>query len=409
MRLHEHRQPLDSIDRVSFLWIHAHPPSQSEARNPSMNGTAAVQIRRGAGESVVALNGALDAQSLPSIWPGARAAVRQNGALPLKVDAAGVTYCDGSGIAFLVDLLREGARQGGRVTISNLDPRFAELLGQFDRASFDDVGPPPVRQRPLVEEIGRAVLRLGSDLRHQANYVHRVTVCLFAVLHRPSTVRWKDVLDVAEQMGVNGLPVVTLIAFLMGVVLAYQAAVPMRQFGAQIFVANLIGLSMMRELAPLMTSIVLAGRTGAAFAAEIGTMKVDEEVDALTTMALDPLRFLVVPRLLATLFVTPLLTIYAGIVGLIGGGLVMASFQIPLVTYFKQIVSVVSIGDFAGGLFKSAVFAFLVASIGCLRGLETQGGPRSVGQAATSAVVTTIVAVVVFDGVFAVLFNFLGI
>jgi len=221
-------------------------------------------------------------------------------------------------------------------------------------------------------------------------------------------VRWKEVLGVAEQTGVNGLPVVTLIAFLMGVVLAYQAAVPMRQYGAEVLVANLIGLSMLRELAPLMTSIVLAGRTGAAFAAEIGTMRVNEEIDALTTMALDPLRFLVVPRLLATMFVTPLLTIFAGIVGLIGGGLVMLSFDIPLVTYFKQIMGVVSIGDFTGGLFKSTVFAFLVAAIGCLRGLETVGGPQAVGQAATRAVVSAIVMIVVFDGLFAVLFNLFG-
>jgi phospholipid/cholesterol/gamma-HCH transport system permease protein len=183
----------------------------------------------------------------------------------------------------------------------------------------------------------------------------------------------------------------------------------MRQYGAQIFVANLIGLSLLRELAPLMTSIVLAGRTGAAFAAELGTMKVDEEIDALTTMALDPLRFLVVPRLIATLAVTPLLTIYAGLVGLVGGGLVMTTFDIPLVTYFKQIISVVSIGDFIGGLFKSAAFAFLVAAVGCLRGLETQGGPRAVGQAATRAVVSAIVLIVVFDGIFAVVFNFLRI
>jgi phospholipid/cholesterol/gamma-HCH transport system permease protein len=374
-----------------------------------MNGTTAAKFRAGSGGSVVALEGTLDAKSLPSIWPEARAAVRQNGALPLRVDAAGVTYCDGSGIAFLVDLQRQGARQGGHVTITNLDPRFAELLDQFDQANFEDAAPAAEPGRPLIEELGGALIRIGGDLRRQGEYVRRVIACLAAVLRRPASVRWADVLDVAEQMGVNGLPVVTLIAFLMGVVLAYQSAVPMRQFGAELFVANLIGLSMLRELAPLMTAIVLAGRTGAAFAAEIGTMKVDEEIDALITMGLDPLRFLVVPRVLATLLVTPLLAIYAGVVGLIGGGLVMLSFEISLVTYFKQIVGVVSIGDFTGGLFKAAVFAFLLAAIGCLRGLETQGGPRAVGQAATSAVVTTIVAIVVFDGMFAVLFNFLGI
>lgn len=374
-----------------------------------MNGTAAMEFRRGAGESVVALRGTLDARTLPPIWPGARAAVRENGASPLRVDAGGVTYCDGSGIAFLVDLLREGTRQGGRVTITNLAPRFAELLGQFDHAALDDEALTP-RAPPLslIEQLGRASLQLAADLRQQTDYLRRVLGCLSYQLTHPSAVRWKEVLGVAEQTGVNGLPVVTLIAFLMGVVLAYQAAVPMRQYGAEVLVANLIGLSMLRELAPLMTSIVLAGRTGAAFAAEIGTMRVNEEIDALTTMALDPLRFLVVPRLLATMFVTPLLTIFAGIVGLIGGGLVMLSFNIPLVTYFKQIMGVVSIGDFTGGLFKSTVFAFLVAAIGCLRGLETVGGPQAVGQAATRAVVSAIVMIVVFDGLFAVLFNLFG-
>jgi phospholipid/cholesterol/gamma-HCH transport system permease protein len=328
----------------------------------------------------------------------------------LRVDASGVTYCDGSGIAFLLDLMREGSRLGSRVTITNLAPRFAELLGQFDHAGLDDApaAPPAPRLRP-IEELGRAVLRLGGDLNQQRRYVRRVVLCLSYELRHPSVVRWKEVLGVAQQMGVNGLPVVTLIAFLMGVILAYQSAVPMRQFGAEIFVANLIGLSLLRELAPLMTSIVLAGRTGAAFAAEIGTMEVNEEIDALTTMALDPLRFLVVPRTIATMLVAPLLTIYAGIVGLVGGGLVMLTFDIPLVTYFKQLVSVVSIGDFVGGLFKSAVFAFLVATVGCLRGLQTQGGPRAVGQATTSAVVSAIVLIVVSDGLFAVLFNLLRI
>jgi len=375
-----------------------------------MNGTTALEFRRGSGESVVALTGALDARSLAPIWPQAREAIRENGVAPLRVDAAGVTYCDGSGIAFLLDLLREASRQGSRITITNLAPRFAELLGQFTHASLDDEAlPAPAPRLNFTEEFGRAVLKLGEDLRHQARYVRRLVLCLLYELRHPSVVRWKEVLEVAEQTGVNGLPVVTLIAFLMGVVLAYQSALPMRQYGAQIFVANLIGLSLLRELAPLMTSIVLAGRTGAAFAAELGTMKVDEEIDALTTMALDPLRFLVVPRLIATLAVTPLLTIYAGLVGLVGGGLVMTTFDIPLVTYFKQIISVVSIGDFVGGLFKSAAFAFLVAAVGCLRGLETQGGPRAVGQAATRAVVSAIVLIVVFDGIFAVVFNFLRI
>ncbi len=373
-----------------------------------MSGTAAVELRRGPGECVVALTGTLDARSLAPIWPRTRAAVRLNGAVPLRVDAAGVTYCDGSGIAFLLDLKREGARQGSAVTIANLAPRFAELLSQFDHASLDEAPQPPAPRLRLVEEVGRALLDLDQDLGETVTYLRRLASALARQMRHPARIRWKEVFGVAEDIGVRGLPVVTLIAFLMGVVLAYQSAVPMRQFGAEIFVANLIGLSMLRELAPLMTSIVLAGRTGAAFAAEIGTMRVNEEIDALTTMALDPLRFLVVPRLLATLGVTPLLTVYAGIVGLLGGGLVMLTFDIPLVTYYNQIVGVVSIGDFIGGLFKSAVFAFLVATVGCERGLQTEGGPRAVGRAATRAVVSAIVLIVVFDGLFAVVFDLLG-
>jgi phospholipid/cholesterol/gamma-HCH transport system permease protein len=374
-----------------------------------MSGSAAVELRRGAGECVMALTGTLDTRSLAPIWPGTRDAVRLNGSAPLRVDAAGVTYCDGSGIAFLLDLMREGARHGSRVTIANLAPRFAELLDQFEHATLEDAPPAQAPRLRAVEEVGRALLQLWDDLHQNLRYLRRLAFALVYQVRNPSRIRWNEVAGVAEEMGVRGLPVVTLIAFLMGVVLAYQSAVPMRQFGAEIFVANLIGLSLLRELAPLMTSIVLAGRTGAAFAAEIGTMKVNEEIDALTTMALDPLRFLVVPRLLATLLVTPLLTIYAGVVGLFGGGLVMATFDIPLVTYYKQIVSVVSIGDFVGGLFKSAVFAFLVATVGCERGLRTEGGPRAVGQAATRAVVSAIVLIVVFDGLFAVVFNLLGI
>ncbi len=375
-----------------------------------MNGTVAMELNRAPGESIVALSGALDAKSLPSIWADARAAVRASGAAALRVDAAGVTYCDGSGIAFLLDLLRQASSQGGRLTITNLAPRFAELLGQFDHASLGDIAAPEpaARLRP-IEALGRAALRWLDELKYPSDYFRRVVVCLRDELRHPSQVRWKEVLGVAEQMGVKGLPVVTLIAFLMGVILAYQSAVPMRQFGAEVFVANLIGLSLLRELGPLMTALVLAGRTGAAFAAEIGTMTVNEEIDALTTMGLDPVRFLVVPRLLAAMFVTPLLTVYAGVVGLFGGGLVMLTFDIPLITYFKQIVDVVSVGDFMGGLLKSVVFAFLLASIGCLRGLQTAGGPRAVGLAATRAVVSAIVLIVVFDGLFAVLFNLLGI
>ncbi len=173
---------------------------------------------------------------------------------------------------------------------------------------------------------------------------------------------------ICERVGADALPIVALISFLLGVILAFQSAMPMRKFGAEIFVADLIGLAMLRELGPLMTAILLAGRSGAAFAAEIGTMKVNQEVDALTTMGLDPVRFLVTPRVIAALLMTPLLTLFADLVGLLGGAMTMQSFAIPFVTFVHEVEGIVTFSDFMAGFVKSFVFAILIAGIGCLRG-----------------------------------------
>jgi phospholipid/cholesterol/gamma-HCH transport system permease protein len=240
-------------------------------------------------------------------------------------------------------------------------------------------------------------------------FIGELSAALFYALLRPHTVRWRDVWRVCERVGVDALPIVALISFLLGMILAFQSAVPMKRFGAEIFVADLIGLSMLRELGPLMTAILLAGRSGAAFAAEIGTMRVNQEVDALTTMGLSPVRFLVTPRIIAALLMTPLLTLFSDLVGLLGGALTMQSFSIPLVTFLKQVDSAVTMTDFLAGFVKSFVFAVLIAGIGCLRGLQTKAGASAVGDAATRAVVTGIILLVVVDGVFAIAYYLLDI
>jgi phospholipid/cholesterol/gamma-HCH transport system permease protein len=222
-------------------------------------------------------------------------------------------------------------------------------------------------------------------------------------------VRWKDVWRICERVGVDALPIVALISFLLGMILAFQSAVPMKRFGAEIFVADLIGLSMLRELGPLMTAILLAGRSGAAFAAEIGTMKVNQEVDAMTTMGLNPVRFLVTPRIIAAMLMTPLLTLFADLVGLLGGALTMQTFSIPYVTFLKEVDAAVNLPDFLAGFVKSFVFALLVAGIGCLRGLQTSAGASAVGDSATKAVVSGIILLVVVDGLFAVAYYLLNI
>ncbi len=229
-----------------------------------------------------------------------------------------------------------------------------------------------------------------------------------AALH-PSTVRWRDTLLVAEELGVNALPIVALLSFLVGVIMAFQAAVALRQFGAEIFVANMIGLSVLREMGPLMTAIILAGRSGSAFAAEIGTMKVREEIDALKTMGLEPVRFLVVPRVIAAVVMTPVLTVFADLFGVMGGSVVMTALGFPLITFFHQLQSAVSYGSLVGGLVKAFAFGILIAAIGCLRGLQTETGASAVGLSTTHAVVSGIILIVITDGIFSVIYYYLWV
>jgi phospholipid/cholesterol/gamma-HCH transport system permease protein len=259
------------------------------------------------------------------------------------------------------------------------------------------------------EVLGRGSVAAASGALEALAFVGETAAALAYSVRAPRSLRWRDALLAAQRVGADALPIVSLVAFLMGLILAFQAAVAMRQFGAEILVADLVGISLVRELAPLMTAILLAGRSGAAFAAEIGTMRVNEEVDALVTMGLDPVRFLVVPRMLAALAMTPLLTLYANMVGLLGGAAVMVTFEIPLAAYMRETFAFVTLSDFLGGMAKTFVFGAIVAGVGCLRGLQTRAGAEAVGLAATRAVVTSIVLIVVADGIFAIVYYHLGI
>ena len=293
--------------------------------------------------------------------------------------------------------------------MANLRPAFQTLLKQFDpRVLEHDLDPPPPRG-PAVEEIGRETAKIWRDIRSQVSFIGETTAALVHAAIHPNSVRWRDVWQICERAGADALPIVSLISFLLGMILAFQSAVPMERFGAEIFVADLIGLAMLRELGPLMTAILLAGRSGAAFAAEIGTMRVNQEVDALETMGLNPVRFLVTPRIIAAVLMTPLLSIYSDLVGVLGGALTMQSFAIPFSTFLTEVDSAVNLTDFLAGFIKSFVFAILVAGIGCLRGLQTAAGASAVGESATRAVVSGIILLVVVDGLFALAYYILNI
>lgn len=330
------------------------------------------------------------------------------GGKALHLDLSAVDYCDGAGAALLHRLMQLAQARGVPLRLQGLTEGIEGHLRPYREA--ESVVPARSPQAvPWTQRLRRGVAAVGHEIHVQVAFIGEYSLAVASALRHPRQVRWGDTLRVAEAAGFQALPIVSLIAFLLGVILAFQSAIAMRQFGAEIFVADLVSISLLRELAPLMMAILLAGRTGAAFAAEIGTMKVNEEINALSTMGLDPVRFLVVPKILAGIFVAPLLTLYANLIGLFGAALVMRGFGIPMVTFFNQVSGAVDLSDLGTGLFKAAVFGLLVSSVGCLRGLQTGNGAEAVGRATTSAVVSAIILIVVADGLFAVLFFQLGI
>ena len=357
---------------------------------------------------VFSIVGPLDSNTTGLAWRTALGVLQQVNPPRVVVDAARLTYCDGAGAALLLELRRRQHHRRGTYEIRSLDPAYQALLDLYGRSDGQNPDPGATAASP-VEQIGRAAVMLWNDIVVLIAFVGELCVALGRALRHPGLVRWKDALLTAELAGVNALPIVALLGFLLGLIMAFQSAIPMRQFGADIYVANLIGLSMLRELGPLLTAIILAGRSGSAFAAELGTMKVSEELDALTTMGLEPVGFLVVPRVIAAVAMTPLLAVFAGLLGLIGGAVVMLSLGFPLVTYVIQVKSAVTVGDLIGGLGKSFVFGIVVAAIGCLRGLQTKSGASAVGESTTRAVVSGLVLITIVDGIFAVVFYYLGI
>lgn len=324
------------------------------------------------------------------------------------LDLAAVEYFDSGGSAALLGLRQRLAAERRGLRVEAATPEVEGLLRLID---FDALSQPlsysekPAQSAPV--RIGAATLGVLADARELVAFTGEVILGLVDVVRHPARVRWRDTWSYMHRTGVAALPIVSLISFLMGLITAFQAAVQLRQFGADIYIADLVGLSITRELGPLMTAIIAAGRSGAAFAAEIGTMKVSEEVDALTTMGLDRTRFLVTPKVLALLLMLPCLTLYADLVGILGG-LTVASggFDIPVIVYLRETAYAMSTWDVFSGLIKSVAFALLIAGVGCLRGFQAQTGAESVGRITTSAIVAGIFLIIVADAIFTVLFHY---
>ena len=364
--------------------------------------TAQVKLTEPESHPILRLHGRLDAAGAGLVWQTAiKAAIVARGR-PMTLDLHDVTYCDMSGAALLATV---EATHGSLAGIQGASERVDALMQRARPALLRPADPLKPRAFSLHTQLETLVN--GAALRFA--FVGEAVLALLASPARRRMIRGLELARHAEQAGTQSLPLVLLLGYLMGLILAFQSAVPMRRFGADLFVANLVSISLLRELGPLLTAVILAGRTGSAFAAEIGTMKVNEEVDALTTMGLHPMTMLVLPRMVAVMLVIPVMTVVLEIAGLAGMATVMISFGFPLSAISGQVQATVTLSDLFGGLFKSVVFGMTVAAIGCRAGLATGVGPRAVGLSATAAVVGGILATILLDGVFALVFYRLGL
>lgn len=339
----------------------------------------------------------------------ARPAIRA----PLMVDAAGIEVLDTAG-AWLLQMLLIRLRSGGiEVTLQGLRPEFAALLALIaehlvapDRPPANSASPSPTALEGLGQN-ANAAFEQGTAL---LAFVGETSLALVGTLAHPARWRWRPILYNIRSAGFDALPIVALLSFLLGIVVAYQGADQLRQYGANIFVADLIGLSMLREFAPLITAIIIAGRSGSAYAAQIGTMTVTEEIDAMRTIGIAPLELLVLPKIIALVIALPLLTVFADVLGVIGG-MIMARAQLGVGygEFLERFVKAVSLTSYAVGIGKAPVFAAIIALVGCFQGFRTHGGADSVGRQTTRAVVQAIFLVIVADALFSIAFSVLNL
>ena len=360
----------------------------------------------------LALSGSWTARGIDAIEPqlGALSAPSRSA---LVVDGSRVDALDTAGAWVLQKLLLRLRGEGAGVTLRGLRPEFSRLLdavaqhaaGQAARPAAD-AGPSPT----ALERIGRGAEAACGETVALLSFVGESALALAGSVAHPARLRWRAVLYNIRSAGFDALPIVGLLSFLLGIVIAYQGADQLRQYGANIFVADLVGLSMLREFAPLITAIIIAGRSGAAYAAQIGTMSVTEEIDAMRTLGIAPLEVLFLPKLLALLIALPLLTVFADVLGVFGG-MIMARAQLGVGfgEFLDRFVNAVSITAYLIGICKAPVFAAIIAVVGCFQGFRTRGGADSVGRQTTRSVVQAIFLVIVADALFSIAFSTLDL
>ncbi|HDQ04920.1 MAG TPA: MlaE family lipid ABC transporter permease subunit [Deltaproteobacteria bacterium] len=324
--------------------------------------------------------------------------------LEVKIDFSGVTYLDSAAALAFIRMERFIKDKNVDCLLLNLTDEIKGIFSVIYQRALAQK-PFKVKTKPdnFFVELGEASIALVKDFIDVIEFVGDLLFSIAYAITHPRSIRVKDIFFYMKRAGVDGLPIVGLISVLIGLIIAFMSFLQLKQIGANIYVPSLVSFAMVRELGPIMTAILVAGRSGSAFAAEIGTMVVNEEVDALKTMGFDPIRFLAVPKVLAAMIVVPILTIYSALFGVFGGMIVgVTGLDLTINTYLTQSLKAISVFDIVTSLIKAAVFAALIAGIGCQRGFKVRSGAQDVGKFTTSAVVSAIFLIVMADSIFAV-------
>ncbi len=359
-------------------------------------------------ELEIALSGSITIENAAEVSTKLKAIFQENPIKNASMDLQNLSHADSSAAAILIEAYQNCRSNNNVLRFRNV-PQSVKRY--FDLVDIEKIGSADLLERPaepgLIQQVGAASINLWNSFVEILTFIGAVVLATFKDLSRPSRIRWDGMPKLLERAGADAVPIVLLLSFLMGCILAFQSAIQLRKFGANIFVADLVSLSICLEMGPLLTAVIMAGRSGAGYAAHIGAMQVREELDALRTMGIDPIRYLVAPRVIAVGLVAPCLTIMADLVGIIGGCLVAYfSLDVTPTGFFNQTQKVLEISDVMKGLIKSFVFGIQIASIGCLRGLQVRGSAEGVGRATTSAVVTCIFVLTVTNAVFALLYYY---
>lgn len=377
---------------------------------PSIPKAFCLQARKApSGLFIVEISGSISLHSTTEFMADIETLMSSNAPAEVSLDLGGVSYMDSAGALALETIRQKAAARAVTVKLTRMSAETGRVLEMVGR----DAPPPETgRQdrgvRHFLGQVGNACALAFDRSVLLCLFIGDVAVSTVKACFNPASIRWDAVLYYMKKAGMDGLPIVGLISILLGMIMAFMASLQLRQFGANIFVASLVAIALVKELGPIMTSIIFAGRSGSAFSAEIGTMMINEEIDALSTMGFDPVRFLVLPKLVASVVIVPILTCYSALLGILGGAFVgVVGMDLTLNSYLQQTMNSIHNFDVVSSLAKSACFAVLIATISCYRGFRAKGGAQAVGSVTTSAVVSSIFLIIVADSAFAIMLHYI--